>query len=176
MAEALHAPALVVDGDHQVRRAQLADRVRELDQLQRRGEVAREEDHAAHLRVLQALDVVGRELEAGDVHHHGSEPHADRLALSSTTKATATSASSVSETCEPRDAAARARWRAIAASGTMQRLAARVAADARSLCQVKGAWMPVPIAFEKASFAAKRLARWLGLVARALEARALLRA
>lgn len=30
-------------------------------------------------------------------------------------------------------------------------------------CHVNGGWMPVPIAFENASFAAQRLARWLAL-------------
>ena len=55
--------------------AHLADGVRELDELQGRGEVPREEDHAAHLRVLQPLDVVGRELQPRDVDHHRSESH-----------------------------------------------------------------------------------------------------
>ena len=72
----------------ELRRAQLADRMRELDELQRRGEIAREEDHAAHLRMLQALDVVGRELEAGDVHHHGSESHQPCLPARRTPSAT----------------------------------------------------------------------------------------
>src|SRR6185503_14308230 len=93
VAEALHAPAFVVHGDDERRHAQLADRVRELDELQRRGEIAREEDDAAHLRMLQPLDVVGRELEAGDVDEHGTQPHSP----SSTTNATATPLSSVRE-------------------------------------------------------------------------------
>src|SRR5205814_4314262 len=96
VAKALHAPALVVHGDEERGLAELADRMRELDELQRRRKVAREEDHAAHLRMLQALEVVGRELEPGDVHHDGAEPHD-----SSTTNAMAISASSVNETWKP---------------------------------------------------------------------------
>ena len=151
--EALHAPALVIDRDQQVRRANLADRVGELDQLQRRREVAREEDHATHLRMLQALDVVRRELEAADVHHHGAEFHFP----SRTTKAIATSPSSV------RDMWVSVtpiffRWEAMAWLGSIPGLpfAFRVTV---MLCHVKGAWIPVPIAFENASFAAKRFAR-----------------
>ena len=106
MAEALHAPALVVDTDEELRRAQLANRMGELDQLQRRGEVSREEDHRAHLRMLQALEIVGRELEARDVDHDRPEPHA-RALPSRTTNAMATPPSSVSEMWNesmPRDA------------------------------------------------------------------------
>ncbi len=96
VAEALHAAALVVDRDQQVRRPQLADRMRELDQLQRCGEIAREEDHAAHLRMLQALDVVGCQLEPADVDHDRSQPHRASFP-SRTTKATATPPSSLNE-------------------------------------------------------------------------------
>jgi D-serine deaminase-like pyridoxal phosphate-dependent protein len=97
MLEALHAATFVVHGDDQLGCSQLTDRSGELDELQGCREVAREEDYAAHLRVLQALDVVGCQLQPGHIHHHGSESHAYP---SSTTKATATPASSVSVMCE----------------------------------------------------------------------------
>src|SRR5207342_3460754 len=73
---------------------QFANGVRELDQLQRGGKVAREEDHAAHLRVLQAFDVVAGEFQAANVDHRRTELHAYP---SRTTNATATPASSVNE-------------------------------------------------------------------------------
>ncbi len=169
VAEALHAAALVVGGDQELRRAQLADRVRELDQLQRCREVAGEEDHAAHLRVLQALDVVGVELEAAHVHHHGSQPHG--AFPSRTTKAMATSSSSVSEMCA-RTTPSDSRWRCHLGARVDQRLAARIAPH--------GDRMPVE---RRVDAGADRLGEGLlggealgevaGLVARALVALAL---
>ena len=86
--------------------------------------------------------------------------HADSFP-SRTTNATATPASSVSERCDAVTPIA-ARWRCISALGTMPGLP-RGSRLTVIDCHVNGAWMPVPIALENASFAAQRLARWLAL-------------
>src|SRR5262249_19247271 len=116
------------------------------------------EDDAAHLRVLQAFDVVGRELEAGDVDEDRAEAHQPP---SSTTNAMATPPSSVSEMCMP---VTPSFFRCFSMGGLASMpglpLALRVTV---MLCHVNGAWIPVPIALANASLAAKRFARWPAL-------------
>ncbi len=81
-AEALHAPAFVVDADEQVGPDRL-DLRGELDEGAPVGPVAREQDHAAHQRMREAAAVVGVQRGAGDVEDDGAVTH--RVSRVSTT-------------------------------------------------------------------------------------------
>ncbi len=76
VAKPLHAPAFLVDRHQQRRRP---DRVNLRDQarkLRRAFVVAREQDHAADLRVREHVALLGLERDAAEVDHHGTERHA----------------------------------------------------------------------------------------------------
>ena len=74
-AEALHAPAFVIDRHQQPRTAHRMDLCHEPLQLLRVGVVAREQDDAADQRMDQHLAILGRQFLAGDVDHQWSERH-----------------------------------------------------------------------------------------------------
>src|SRR3546814_228140 len=72
LAEALHAPTLLVDADQLRARRGLADRGRQLGHLRPGGEVALEQDHAGAGVVLQPVALLGIQFGAGDAdHEHG---------------------------------------------------------------------------------------------------------
>src|SRR3546814_18865477 len=66
LAEALHAPTLLVDADQLRARRGLADRGRQLGHLRPGGEVALEQDHAGAGVVLQPVALLGIPLGAVD--------------------------------------------------------------------------------------------------------------
>src|SRR3546814_19314738 len=69
LAEALHAPTLLVDADQLRARRGLADRGRQLGHLRPGGEVALEQDHAGAGLVLQPVALLGIQFGAGDAAH-----------------------------------------------------------------------------------------------------------
>ncbi len=77
LAEALHAPALVIDADQQPRRAQRVNFGAEFGELARGFVVAREQDHAADARMAQQFAVGSAQREAGQTEHDGTERHLD---------------------------------------------------------------------------------------------------
>ena len=72
VAEALHAAALVIDGDEQLRRAQRADLGRQRLQLRRGLEVPREQYDAAGQRMDKARAVLGRQPGPLDAEEDGA--------------------------------------------------------------------------------------------------------
>ncbi len=81
--KALHAAALVVDGDQEVG-PRVAHRGDELDELRPALEVSREEDRATGVRMREASAIVGVERRAADVEHH-RPAHRDPGSMRSTT-------------------------------------------------------------------------------------------
>ena len=73
--EALHAPAFLVDGDDERRRAHGVDVGHQLRELLGRLVVAREQDDAAHERMAQHVAVLGRQLETCHVDHQRTQGH-----------------------------------------------------------------------------------------------------
>ena len=74
-AEALHAPALLIDRHQQRRLTQAVDVGQQGLQLLRRLEVASEQDHAADLGVTQDLPLFGGERQAAYAQHDRSQGH-----------------------------------------------------------------------------------------------------
>src|SRR5690606_4303133 len=69
LAEALHAPALLVDADQLRTRRCLTDRRTQLHHLGPRAEVALEQDHAGTGVVLQPVALLGTKFHAGKADH-----------------------------------------------------------------------------------------------------------
>src|SRR5690606_39686867 len=68
-AEALYAPALLVDADQHRPRARLADGRAQFHDLRARAEVALEQDHAGTGVVLQPVALLRAEFHAGNADH-----------------------------------------------------------------------------------------------------------
>jgi len=75
LPEALHTPALVIDGDQEPWTAQPVDLRHQLLQLPRIGVIAGEQDHAAHQRMSQELTIFRAQPGAGDVDHQWTQSH-----------------------------------------------------------------------------------------------------
>src|SRR5690606_27081306 len=167
----------MVDGDQQGSVARAVDGGAQGGKLRPIGKIAREQDHPADLRVPQAGALFAGEFEPGHVDHDGPRGHGGAAARmrtlmrrhamhalesatagkgSITTKAATMSASSVIDTCaRPKRVAYQS------ARGPDRRISGAPPGRLRTCTrdQVMGMWMPSPIALEKASLAAKRVAR-----------------
>ena len=75
LAEALDPPPLLIHPNQEARLPQPMDRPGELEQLRRGDKVAGEQDDPANGRVTQQLAILGGQLGAAQIHHHGAKGH-----------------------------------------------------------------------------------------------------
>src|SRR5450830_1994719 len=159
--EALYATALVINSNQHARTRGM-DCIGQCKQLLAVLIVTRKQDHAAGQRMLNTANVFCRQRGADHIEHDRSKWRY-RLLLScylhifsTITKATAYSASSVIETCAVRP------FCSIQIFSLPLQTTSGLPLAALSVCiarHVMGMRMPIPMALENASLAAKRVAR-----------------